>query len=154
MRRLRLLCSVLVFHALVPAQVPVPRKPKLVVAIVIDQFRYDYLTRFRKDYNAGLAKMLEGGAVFTNAHYKQMPTVTAVGHSIIMSGAMPSVSGIAWPVRGKFDAIFCRNVLIYFDRPTQHRLLSRLAGLLKPEGFPFVGHSSPATKSSSPTWKT
>ena len=48
----------------------------------------------------------------------------------------------AWPVRGKFDAIFCRNVLIYFDRPTQHRLLiaSRL-GLLKPEGFLFVGHS-------------
>jgi arylsulfatase A-like enzyme len=86
---------VLVFHALVPAQVPAPRKPKLVVAIVIDQFRYDYLTRFRKDYNAGLAKMLEGGAVFTNAHYQQTPTVTAVGHSIIMSGAMPSVSGIA-----------------------------------------------------------
>ena len=47
----------------------------------------------------------------------------------------------AWPVRGKFDAIFCRNVLIYFDRPTQYRLLSRLAGLLKPEGFLFVGHS-------------
>jgi chemotaxis protein methyltransferase CheR len=47
----------------------------------------------------------------------------------------------AWPVRGKFDAIFCRNVLIYFDRPTQYRLLSRLAGLLKPEGYLFVGHS-------------
>jgi chemotaxis protein methyltransferase CheR len=47
----------------------------------------------------------------------------------------------SWPVRGKFDAIFCRNVLIYFDRPTQYRLLSRLAGFLKPEGFLFVGHS-------------
>jgi len=71
-----------------------PPKPKLVVAIVVDQFRYDYLTRFRKDYSAGISRMLEGGAVFTNAHYEQMPTVTAVGHSIFLSGAMPSVSGI------------------------------------------------------------
>lgn len=95
MRSVRLLCAVLVFQALAPAQASAPRKPKLVVAIVVDQFRYDYLTRFRKDYTAGLAKMLDGGAVFTNANYRQMPTVTAVGHSIFMSGAMPSVSGIA-----------------------------------------------------------
>jgi|SRR6185312_4585766 len=70
-------------------------KPKLVVGIVVDQFRYDYLTRYRKEYKGGFAKMLDGGAVFTNAHYEQMPTVTAVGHSIFLSGAMPSVSGIA-----------------------------------------------------------
>ncbi|MBV9507597.1 MAG: alkaline phosphatase family protein [Acidobacteriia bacterium] len=72
----------------------VPRKPKLVVAVVVDQFRYDYLTRFRADYHGGLDRMLRQGAVFTNAHYVQAPTVTAVGHSIIMTGAMPSVSGI------------------------------------------------------------
>jgi hypothetical protein len=66
-----------------------------VVAVVVDQFRYDYLTRFRKDYKEGFARLLENGAVFTNAHYEQMPTVTAVGHSIVMTGAMPAVSGIA-----------------------------------------------------------
>jgi hypothetical protein len=61
----------LAVQTLLPAQVPQqPRKPRLVVAIVVDQFRYDYLTRFRKDYNGGLAKMLEGGAVFTNANYQ------------------------------------------------------------------------------------
>jgi predicted AlkP superfamily pyrophosphatase or phosphodiesterase len=70
------------------------RRPKLVVAIVVDQFRYDYLTRFRADYTGGLATLLRDGAVFTNARYDQFPTVTAVGHSIIMTGARPSSSGI------------------------------------------------------------
>ena len=64
------------------------------VTIVVDQFRYDYLTRFRADYHGGLDRMLREGAVFTNARYAQSPTVTAVGHSLVMTGAMPSVSGI------------------------------------------------------------
>jgi predicted AlkP superfamily pyrophosphatase or phosphodiesterase len=71
-----------------------PSKPKLVVAIIIDQFRADYLTRFRSGYHGGLDQMMTQGAMFTNAFYGQVPTVTAVGHSIFMSGAMPSVSGI------------------------------------------------------------
>jgi len=46
-----------------------------------------------------------------------------------------------WPMRGRFDFIFCRNVMIYFDRETQHGILKRLAGCLQPEGLLFVGHS-------------
>ena len=69
-------------------------RPKFVVAIVVDQFRYDYLTRFRGDYRAGLERLLTKGAVFTNAGYVQYPTVTAVGHSTFLSGATPSISGI------------------------------------------------------------
>ena len=69
-------------------------KPKLVVAIIVDQFRYDYLTRFQADYHGGLHQMMTQGADFTNAFYEQVPTVTAVGHSLFMSGAMPAVSGI------------------------------------------------------------
>jgi predicted AlkP superfamily pyrophosphatase or phosphodiesterase len=70
------------------------QKPKLVLAVVVDQFRYDYLTRFRADYHGGIARMLERGAVYTDAHYLQFPTVTAIGHSTFMTGATPSVSGI------------------------------------------------------------
>jgi predicted AlkP superfamily pyrophosphatase or phosphodiesterase len=70
------------------------RKPKLIVSIVVDQFRYDYLTRFRPAYNAGLQTLLTKGAVFTNAQYIHFPTVTAVGHSTVLSGATPAMSGI------------------------------------------------------------
>jgi predicted AlkP superfamily pyrophosphatase or phosphodiesterase len=74
-------------------------KPRLVLAVIVDQFRYDYLTRFRSEYHGGFDQMLTRGADFTNAFYGQVPTVTAVGHSIFMSGAMPAQSGIitnAW----------------------------------------------------------
>mgnify|MGYP005839534149 CR=1 FL=1 len=46
-----------------------------------------------------------------------------------------------WPVSGPFDAIFCRNVMIYFDKPTQGRILERFVPLMKPEALLFAGHS-------------
>jgi len=46
-----------------------------------------------------------------------------------------------WPVRGPFDAIFCRNVMIYFDKPTQYQILQKFAPLLHPEGLFYAGHS-------------
>lgn len=47
----------------------------------------------------------------------------------------------AWPMQGPFDAIFCRNVVIYFDKPTQKKLFARMASLLKPQGWLYIGHS-------------
>jgi predicted AlkP superfamily pyrophosphatase or phosphodiesterase len=93
-RKRLLILSVLITSALWAAPQQMPRKPRLVVAIIIDQFRYDYLLRFRREYHDGLARLLEKGAVFTDAHYLHAATVTAVGHSTFLSGATPSISGI------------------------------------------------------------
>jgi len=46
-----------------------------------------------------------------------------------------------WDLRGPFDAIFCRNVMIYFDKPTQRKILSRFVPLMKPDALLFAGHS-------------
>jgi len=71
-----------------------PLKPKLVVAIVLDQFRYDYLLRFETKYNSGLHRLLTKGAVFANARYEHFPTFTSVGHAAFLTGAFPSQNGI------------------------------------------------------------
>jgi chemotaxis protein methyltransferase CheR len=47
----------------------------------------------------------------------------------------------AWPLKGPFDAIFCRNVMIYFDAPTKSKLIDRFVKLIKPGGWLYIGHS-------------
>jgi chemotaxis protein methyltransferase CheR len=47
----------------------------------------------------------------------------------------------AWPLREKFTAVFCRNVMIYFDKPTQRAVLERIAARLEPGGMLYIGHS-------------
>jgi predicted AlkP superfamily pyrophosphatase or phosphodiesterase len=74
-----------------------------VVLVVVDQLRPDYLERFRHQFTGGLKTLVESGAVFSAAHYEQWPTVTAVGHATIATGATPATHGIvgnSWYDRG------------------------------------------------------
>ena len=69
-------------------------RPALVLLIAVDQFRYDYLPRFQGQYKGGLKLLLEKGADFVNANLEHYPSVTAIGHSTMLSGATPATSGI------------------------------------------------------------
>jgi predicted AlkP superfamily pyrophosphatase or phosphodiesterase len=135
----RALLALVAFCCFASAQTEPSKTPKLVLAVVVDQFRYDYLLRFRSDYKAGFARILEHGAVFTDAHHQHFPTVTAIGHSTFLSGATPSISGIvanAWFDRetGKDVAsVSDPSVMLLGGRPnltgaSPHRLIPSTVG--------------------------
>jgi len=72
-----------------------PEQPKLIVGIVVDQMRYDFLYRFSNDYgDGGFKRLLREGFSCENTHFNYMPTYTAPGHASIYTGATPSVHGI------------------------------------------------------------
>lgn len=70
-------------------------KPKLIVGIVVDQMRYEYLHRFAGKYgDNGFKKLMNEGFNVRNGHYNYIPTKTAPGHSSIYTGTTPSVHGV------------------------------------------------------------
>ena len=77
--------------AALPAVSP---RPRLVLAVSVDQMRYDYLTRFKPLFKGGFRTLLDRGAVFTNAHYDYAFTETGPGHSVLLTGRNPRHSGI------------------------------------------------------------
>ena len=70
------------------------RPPRLVVLLVVDQLRSDYIERFRNLYQGGLGWLLERGAYFPRAAYRHSATVTSAGHATISTGMPPSRHGI------------------------------------------------------------
>ena len=70
-------------------------QPRLVIGIVVDQMRYDYLYRFYDQYGEnGFKRLLREGMNFTFAQYNYIPTYTGPGHSSIYTGSMPYYHGI------------------------------------------------------------
>lgn len=80
-----------------------PKKPTLVVMVTIDQFRADYLQRFGPQLTGGIARLMKGGAVFTDAHHDHAITETAPGHATLLSGRFPRSTGIMMNAIGVAD---------------------------------------------------
>ena len=78
--------------------------PGLVVVITVDMMRADYLERFKGQFTGGLARMLRGGALFTEAYQDHAMTETAVGHATILAGRNPNSHGIIRNSEGANDA--------------------------------------------------
>jgi predicted AlkP superfamily pyrophosphatase or phosphodiesterase len=77
------------------AQQDTPERPKLIVGIVVDQMRFDYLYRYRDSYGpGGFKRLLQEGFSCANTHYNYMPTYTGPGHAAIYTGTTPSVNGV------------------------------------------------------------
>jgi predicted AlkP superfamily pyrophosphatase or phosphodiesterase len=88
-----------------------PNRPKLVLVLVIDQFRYDYLMRFRPFFGrGGFNRLLDGGAVFTDCRYDYATTMTGPGHATLLTGTYPYAHGIIennWYDRDRQREIYC-----------------------------------------------
>ena len=89
------------------------KRPALVVGLVIDQMRYDYLYRYAKGYSDnGFKRLLNEGFSCENAHFDYVPTYTAPGHACVYTGATPSVNGIIsndWYDRKTRKSVYCVN---------------------------------------------
>ncbi len=86
-------------------------RPKLVVGLVIDQMRWDYLYRYYDKYgNDGFKRLLNKGFSFNNVMIPYVPTVTAIGHTSIYTGSVPSIHGIAgndWTDKETGKNVYC-----------------------------------------------
>lgn len=111
-----------------------PRRPKLVLVLVIDQFRYDYLVRFRQQFvEHGFNLLLKGGANFVDCRYDYATTETGPGHATLFTGAYGNIHGIIqneW-----YDRALRREVYCVEDRG------AKLLG--EPEGVAEQAGSSP-----------
>ena len=89
-----------------------PTRPKLMVLLVVDQMRGDYVDKFRGQWTGGLKRLLTEGAWFRAAAYPYAATETCVGHSTISTGSFPASHGMvanAWWDRGEQKMVTCTS---------------------------------------------
>jgi predicted AlkP superfamily pyrophosphatase or phosphodiesterase len=92
--------------------VKTPPRPKLVVLLVVDQMRGDYVDKFRAQWTGGLKRLLTEGAWFRSAAYPYAATETCVGHSTISTGSFPASHGMvanAWWDREQQKMVTCTS---------------------------------------------
>ena len=100
-------------------------KPKLIIGIVVDQMRYDYLTRYFNSYgNDGFKRLLREGYSLENAHFNYIPTYTAVGHASVYTGSTPDHHGIIgnnWYDKFLKKEIYCVDDIRYSSIGTESK---------------------------------
>jgi predicted AlkP superfamily pyrophosphatase or phosphodiesterase len=122
----------LVFAALLlvlcaPLAASAPRRtPKMVVILVVDQMRADYVEKFGQNWTGGLRRLMDEGAWFREAAYPYLTTVTCVGHSTIVTGSLPRTHGIvgnSWWDREAGRSVNCvadaERTLISYGAPAR-----------------------------------
>jgi chemotaxis protein methyltransferase CheR len=131
------------------------------LAIVMSEVVRDLLTWDVRILATDLSRRmldLARRGVYSRERFRETPPRTIAEHFTCLRGQEPKQYQVnesarrmvtfarlnlmePWPMRGPFDVIFCRNVMIYFDKPTQTRLVERFWELLVPGGVLFIGHS-------------
>jgi len=99
-------------HPPSPARAKAPAKPKLVVLIVVDQMRADYVDKFLFQWSGGLKRLVTEGAWFRDAAYPYASTETCVGHSTISTGSFPATHGMianGWWDRKEQTMVTCTS---------------------------------------------
>lgn len=96
-------------------KMPLPKKPTLVIGIVIDQMRSDFVYRYWDKYGqGGFKRLVSQGYFFKNTHYNYVPTYTGPGHASIYTGTTPTVHGIianTWFDKSTHKKIYCTDDL-------------------------------------------
>ena len=99
------------FLCLIGLQAVAQDQPKLVVGVVVDQMRMDYIYRYWDKYSEnGFKKLMSEGFTCKNAHYNYIPTYTGPGHASIFTGATPMNHGIIannWFEKASEKSIYC-----------------------------------------------
>ncbi len=89
------------------------QKPKLIVGIVVDQMKMEYLYRFNDDFSEkGFKRLINNGFTFQNMHINYLPSYTAPGHASIYTGAIPAIHGIVgneWYSRSLKKNVYCTD---------------------------------------------
>ena len=105
--------EILLFLLFFSIAIQAQQRPKLVVGIVIDQMRMEYLYRFESDFSSnGFKRIMNKGYVYHNAHYNYTPTYTAPGHASVYTGTTPCSHGIVgneWYSRKLQKEMYCTD---------------------------------------------
>jgi predicted AlkP superfamily pyrophosphatase or phosphodiesterase len=111
-----------------------PPQPKLIIGIVVDQMRYDFLYRYYDKYSTdGFKRLMNEGFNCRNHHYDYAPTVTAAGHAAIFTGSIPAINGIVgneWYNQKTGKSVYCVE-----DTSVSTVGASTRAGLMSPKNL-------------------